>query len=263
MVVEGRQGLRRKGCRGNTVFEEAAEDLVAVEFDKLGRDEGFSEFLGQQFRVGVANAKGDHCAGVAKHGLPHFRSQLINVLVRERQTEAILASFSQNGCKAVGLEKLAEERNLAFAPADLMNLPVCSALARIGPRDHSFTLETRLVPPSERPLNEAYAEALAETRKRYCTPSSSIREELAELRKTIPTGKGEDPFSKLSRQQKQEREDRQKGLGEEPTVESPLGQARKEAPAESHAGEARSDEPTAAKPAADDKLIKIGSYIRV
>ena len=139
--------------------------------------------------------------------------------------------------------KMAEEFG-GFAPADLMNLPVCSALARIGPRDHSFNLETRFVPPSERPLNEAYAEALAETRKRYCTPRSSIREELAELRKTIPTGKGEDPFSKLSRQQKQEREDRQKRLGEEPPVES-------------HAGEARPDEPTAAKTAADGKRIKI------
>ena len=62
------------------------------------------EFLGQQFRVGVADAKSDHGAGVAEHGLPDFGRELVEVLVGEGQAQPILAGFGQNRRKAVGCE---------------------------------------------------------------------------------------------------------------------------------------------------------------
>lgn len=102
--------------------------------------------------------------------------------------------------------KMADEFG-GFTAADLMNQPALSALARIGPRDNAFNLTTRFVPKADRPLAEAYAQVLAETRARYCTPRATIRAEMAELRKTTPLGKGTDPFSKLSAKHKLEREE--------------------------------------------------------
>ena len=103
-IVERGQSFRGKGSRSNAVLQEADENLVAVEFHELAWDEGVGEFLREQFRVGVADAKGDHRAGVSKHGLPDFGRKLVKVLMREGETEAIFAGFSQNRRKTVGGE---------------------------------------------------------------------------------------------------------------------------------------------------------------
>lgn len=78
--------------------------MVAIQFNELRGDERVREFLRQQFRVGVADAKTDHGAGVAKNGLPDFRGKLVKVLVGQRQAQPILARLSQDRRKAVGRE---------------------------------------------------------------------------------------------------------------------------------------------------------------
>ena len=56
--------------------------MVAVEIDKLFGEESIGEFLSEQFGVGVADAKGDHGAHIAKDGLPDLGDQLVKVLMR-------------------------------------------------------------------------------------------------------------------------------------------------------------------------------------
>ena len=55
--------------------------MKAVEFDELGRIERIGEFLGEQVRVGVADAKGYHRADIAKHGSPDIERELVEVLM--------------------------------------------------------------------------------------------------------------------------------------------------------------------------------------
>ncbi|MDA1276503.1 MAG: UPF0175 family protein [Verrucomicrobia bacterium] len=104
-----------------------------------------------------------------------------------------------------GARKMAEEFG-GFQATDLMNLPSRSAIARVGPRGDAFNLEVPFLPEAERPLEEAYAEALRETRKRYCTPRSEIRAELAELRKGLSPEPRKDPFAELEAKKKKEKE---------------------------------------------------------
>jgi len=133
-IVECRQSFRGEGCRGNAVFQKADENLVAVEFDELAGNEGIGEFLGQQFRVGVADAKSDQSAGIAKDRLPDFGGKLVKVLMREGQAEAIFAGFGQNRREAVGgevVELVNEEVEVA---------PLC--LRRVGAR-HGGELKLR------------------------------------------------------------------------------------------------------------------------
>jgi len=149
--------------------------------------------------------------GTRKYGLGlTLAHQTLGQLRRDEEIYgAVIGNCGIKVCFQVGgddARKMAEEFG-GFTAADLMNQPALSALARIGPRDNAFNLTTRFVPEPERPLAEAYAEVLGQTRARYSTPRASIRAELAELRKMIPPGKGTDPFSRLSAKQKREREE--------------------------------------------------------
>ena len=59
-------------CRRRAVFHQANENAVAVKFDELAGNKRVGKIFRQQFGVGRADAKTDHGAGVAKHGLPNF-----------------------------------------------------------------------------------------------------------------------------------------------------------------------------------------------
>lgn len=113
---------------------------------------------------------------------------------------AVMGSTGTKVCFQVGgddARKMAEEFG-GFAQPDLMNLKSRSAIARVGQRDHSFTLDVPFLPEAPRPLAEAYSEVLTATRSRYCTDRSTIREELAKLRGAIPRERT-DPFAKLQK----------------------------------------------------------------
>jgi hypothetical protein len=79
-------------------------------------------------------------------------------------------------------------------------LPDRQAIARLGPRDTAFNLDTLFVPTPRRTYAEVYPEILARTLARYGTPRVEIRAQLAELRGQIPPRrKTVDPFAKLAR----------------------------------------------------------------
>lgn len=134
-----------------------------------------------------------------------------------------------------------------FVAADLMNQKPRCAVARVGPRNSSFNLEVSFLPEPERTFEAAYAEVLRETRNPFCTPRSTIREELAALRSLIPPERGADPFQKIkARQDKERKEGTGDGVAEakaappesKPVEEStpPAGTpAREESPEKSEA----------------------------
>ena len=103
--------------------------------------------------------------------------------------------------------KMADEFG-GFVAADLMNLPKLHAIARVGPRDASFNLETHFIPPPDRSAEEAYADLRERTRRRYATPKAEIRKELEALREFLPKKKAIDPFAELAAKQKRERQER-------------------------------------------------------
>jgi hypothetical protein len=96
-----------------------------------------------------------------------------------------------------------------FVAADLMNLPKLQAIARVGPRDASFNLETYFLPQAERPAEEAGADLRDRTRRRYGTPKADIRKELETLREFLPKRAVTDPFSSVAAKAKQERKARE------------------------------------------------------
>jgi hypothetical protein len=120
---------------------------------------------------------------------------------------AVLGSCATRVCFRVDGEdarKLADEF-AGFGATDLMNLPDRQAIARLGPRDTAFNLETIFVPTPPRTYAEVYPEILARTRARYCTPRAEIRAQLAELRSQIPPRREKvDPFAKLAREKEEE-----------------------------------------------------------
>ncbi len=123
---------------------------------------------------------------------------------------SVMGNCGTKVCFQVGgddARKMAEEF-AGFTATDLMGQPPLHAVARVGSRNHAFNLVTQFVPEADRPLDEAYAEVLGETRKRYCTPRATIRAALAELRRSMPRDPDADPFAQLAAKQKLERERR-------------------------------------------------------
>ena len=136
---------------------------------------------------------------------------------------AVTGSCGTKICFQVGgddARKMAEEF-AGFAATDLMNLPKLHAIARVGPRDASFNLQTEFLPEGDRSIEEAYADLIDRTRKRYGTPKADIRGELETLRGVLPKRPPSDPFAKLSAKQKAAREQRvaDESLPEEPSSE--------------------------------------------
>jgi hypothetical protein len=123
---------------------------------------------------------------------------------------AVTGSCGTKICFQVGgddARKMADEFG-GFVAADLMNLPKLHAIARVGPRDASFNLETHFIPPPDRPAEEAYADLRERTRRRYATPKAEIRNELEALREFLPKRQPVDPFAQVAAKQKQERKAR-------------------------------------------------------
>jgi hypothetical protein len=123
---------------------------------------------------------------------------------------AVTGSCGTKICFQVGgddARKMADEFG-GFVAADLMNLPKLHAIARVGPRDASFNLETHFIPQPDRPAEEAYADLRERTRRRYATRKAEIRKELEALREFLPKKKAVDPFAELTAKQKRERQER-------------------------------------------------------
>ena len=157
---------------------------------------------------------------------------------------AVTGSCGTKICFQVGgddARKMADEFG-GFVAADLMNLPKLHAVARVGPRDASFNLETHFIPEPDRPPEEAYADLRDRTRRRYGTPKADIRKDMEALREFLPKREVVDPFSKLVKKQKKEREDRQ-----EP-VETEAGRPPGPAAAQAAAVEPRAPEPNRPSP---------------
>ncbi len=117
---------------------------------------------------------------------------------------AVTGNCGTKICFQVGgddARKMAEEF-AGFAAADLMNLPKLHAIARVGQRDASFNLQTDFLPKGDRSIEEAYADLIDRTRKRYGTPKAEIRRELEALREFLPKRATSDPFARLSAKQK-------------------------------------------------------------
>ena len=128
---------------------------------------------------------------------------------------AVTGSCGTKICFQVGgddARKMADEFG-GFVATDLMNLPKLHAIARVGPRDASFNLETQFIPEPDRSPEEAYLDILERTRKRYGTPKADIRKDLEALREFLPKKKVADPFSTLVAKQKSERAARQEQEG--------------------------------------------------
>ena len=60
------------------------------------RREVVSEFAGDHFAVGVADAEGEQGADVAKHGLADGERELVDVLMREREAERVFAGLGED-----------------------------------------------------------------------------------------------------------------------------------------------------------------------
>jgi len=173
--------------------------------------------------------------GTRKYGLGlTLAHQTLDQLRRDDEVYgAVTGNCGIKVCFQVGGEdvrKMAEEFG-GFQATDLMNLQPRHAIARVGPRDDAFNLEVPFIPEAERPLDEAYAEVLAETRKRYCTPRSEIRAELAELRKDINAEARKDPFADLEAKRKKEKEAKTSGEADPEQHEPTVKTSPKKAPA--------------------------------
>jgi ABC-type uncharacterized transport system ATPase component len=136
---------------------------------------------------------------------------------------AVTGSCGTKICFQVGADdarKMADEFG-GFVAADLMNLPKLHALARVGPRDSSFNLQTHFIPPPPRSPEEAYTELRERTRQRYGTPKADIRKDLEALREFLPKRKVADPFGELTAKEKKAREERSRRAAEELTGRGP------------------------------------------
>lgn len=181
---------------------------------------------------------------------------------------AVTGSCGTKICFQVGgddARKMADEFG-GFVAADLMNLNKLHAVARVGPRDASFNLQTRFIPEPEREPEEAYQDLLDRTRQRYGTPKAEIRKELEALREFLPKGKKADPFSDLVSKQKKARQERQPSDGE---VVDPSPVAQTTPPPSTTDStvpesteptrETEPEPPTAKKPAAESKPKSSGT----
>ena len=158
--------------------------------------------------------------GTRKYGLGlTLAHQTLDQLRRDDEVYgAVTGNCGVKVCFQVGgddARKMAKEFG-GFQATDLMNLPSRHAIARVGPRDDAFNLEVPFIPEAKRPLDEAYAEALGETRRRYCTRRSEIRAELAELRKGSSPEPGKDPFADMAAKRKKEQQTKTAGPTEKP-----------------------------------------------
>ncbi|HTI69385.1 MAG TPA: type IV secretory system conjugative DNA transfer family protein [Candidatus Limnocylindria bacterium] len=166
----------------------------------------------------LTSTVGEILTGTRKYGLGlTLAHQSIRQLTgNEEVYAAVMGSCATRVSFQVGADdarKLAEEFG-GFSSVDLLNLPTRHAIARVGPRDSAFNLETFFLPEAPRPMEEALDDLRVRTRKTYCTPREDIRKELASLRDLFGRRKAADPFAAIKAKQDKERS---KG-GEEPSA---------------------------------------------
>ena len=170
--------------------------------------------------------------GTRKYGLGlTLAHQSLAQLRRDEEVYgAVMGNCGTRVCFQVGgddARKLAEEFG-GFTATDLMNQPPLNAIARVGPRDSAFNLETEFLPEAPIAFPEAYAAVLAETRSRYSTRRDAIRQELATLRRDIPPAPGSDPFSRLAAKRRKEAEGNASGASKTPEEDAAPPKASKD-----------------------------------
>ena len=74
--------------------------------DKGSGGNGIAKLLRHRLRIGIADAKRHQRPHIAKYCLAYRLRQLVNVLVREREAQPILARFCQDGGKGIRREVL-------------------------------------------------------------------------------------------------------------------------------------------------------------
>jgi hypothetical protein len=101
-IFERRHRLRPERLGVRALDQQFHHGLVALQVCERGGRYGVAELLGDRFGIGVAHAERNERSHVAEHRATDRLRQLIDVLVRERETEAILPRLRQNRGECVG-----------------------------------------------------------------------------------------------------------------------------------------------------------------
>lgn len=91
---------------GVTALREAGDNLKAIEANEGFQRKFSAEFAVQDFRIGLPDPEGDERTDIAENGTAHCRRNLLDVLMREREAEAVFARFGEDADEGVGGEVL-------------------------------------------------------------------------------------------------------------------------------------------------------------
>ena len=104
-VYRGR-GLAPEGAAVPAFTENLHTHLVVFQVREFGGLEFAAEFAFQGLRILFVHSKADDAADIAKDGIAQSRRELGGVLVRECETEPVLAGFGEDAGEAVSGEIL-------------------------------------------------------------------------------------------------------------------------------------------------------------
>ena len=91
-----RQGAGHERLALLPAFQHLDADFMVVQFHESFRRVCLPEFPFKNFRVSLTNPESHERADVTEHCLPDLRLQLVSVLVREREAEAVLSRFRKD-----------------------------------------------------------------------------------------------------------------------------------------------------------------------
>lgn len=95
----GRQRLQchaSKRGQVTSIFQQFDEGFKAVKIDELLRNKRIAKLLRHYIGIALANMEGNYRADVSEDGLPDRQRKLVDVLMRQRQTQPVFSRFRQN-----------------------------------------------------------------------------------------------------------------------------------------------------------------------
>jgi hypothetical protein len=95
-----------KGLPLVSMLQELYADFVIAKISEMLGAIGVPELSRKHGSIPLANTEGDDGADIAKHCPPYRFGELVDILMREREREAVLARLGQNALKRVRGKRL-------------------------------------------------------------------------------------------------------------------------------------------------------------
>ena len=144
-MFDGREGLRAERFASLAVLGETRDDLEAVKADESFHRVALAEFSLQDLGIGIADTEGNEGADVSKDCTAHRERHLLDVLVCQREAEAVFACLGKNGSEGIGgevVEFVEEQKEVAPFAFGLVH---ASHRAELELRGEQATEQVRLV----------------------------------------------------------------------------------------------------------------------